>query len=328
MGRIQKKNTEAQFARFFQPIIVALRELGGSGRPAEVKELLLQKMKLSEQYLRELNKSGESKFSNQVDWARFYLVRGGYLDASTRGVWSLTEKGRNTEIDGTRGAEIIRDVASAFRTPKAGKEAQEAATAYAETSFFDASVSNYRADVLEIIRQLPPEGFERLCQRLLREAGFEQVQVTGRTGDGGIDGHGVLQLNPFVSFRVLFQCKRYAGSVGPEKVRDFRGAMAGRTDKGIILTTGSFTQLAATEAARDGVPPIELVDSDGLINLLEELKLGLRPKQTFEIDQAFFDQFSRQLSHAASWVGNLRSDIFDAIIMMRAGEPRTSRFLP
>jgi len=293
MGRIPKKRTDAQFARFFQPIIAALRELGGSGRPAEVKELLLQKMKLSEQYLRELNKSGETKFSNHVDWARFYLVRAGYLDASTRGVWSLTEKGRETDIDGARAAEIIRDLASRFRATRTGKEAQEAATEHADSSLFETPVSNYRAEVLEIIRQLPPDGFERLCQRLLREAGFEQVQVTGRTGDGGIDGHGVLQLNPFVSFRVLFQCKRYAGSVGPEKVRDFRGAMAGRTDKGIIITTGNFSQSAASEAARDGVPPIELVDSDSLVDLLEKLELGLIPKQTYEVDESFFQQFTR-----------------------------------
>jgi restriction system protein len=127
----------------------------------------------------------------------------------------------------------------------------------------------------------------------LREAGFQQVKVTGRSGDGGIDGVGVLQLNPFVSFKVLFQAKRYQGSVGSGHIRDFRGAMMGRADKGMIITTGTFSVDAQDEAVRDGVPPIELVDGSGLVGLLEQYELGLRPRQTFEIDTAFFDEFRK-----------------------------------
>ena len=80
-------------------------------------------------------------------------------------------------------------------------------------------------------------------------------------------------MNPLVSFKVLFQCKRYAGSVGPDKVRDFRGAMQDRADKGIILTTGTFTQAAWEESVRDGVPPIELVNGEKFLDMLEELQL-------------------------------------------------------
>jgi restriction system protein len=126
---------------------------------------------------------------------------------------------------------------------------------------------------------------------LLRESGFEKVEVTGRSGDGGIDGQGILQLNAFVSFRVLFQCKRYAGGVGPDKIRDFRGAMVGRADKGIILTTGGFTASATQEASRDGASPIELVDGHELVQLLEQLELGVRKVQAFDIDEAFFKGF-------------------------------------
>ena len=136
--------------------------------------------------------------------------------------------------------------------------------------------SDHRTKLIEVLQALSPSGFERLCQRLLREAGFEQVTVTGRSGDGGIDGHGVLGLNAFVSFKVLFQCKRYQGSVTPGDVRDFRGALQGRADKGIILTTGSFTSEARREAARDGAPPIELVDGEKLVRLFEELELGAK----------------------------------------------------
>ena len=138
---------------------------------------------------------------------------------------------------------------------------------------------------------LSASGFERLCQRLLRESGFESVTVTGRSGDGGLDGIGVLQVNAFVSFKVLFQCKRYIGSVAPSQVRDFRGAMMGRADKGIILTTGTFTSDAKKEAVRDGVPPIELVDGEKLLDMFETLELGLKPKKAYEIDEKFFDDF-------------------------------------
>jgi restriction system protein len=141
------------------------------------------------------------------------------------------------------------------------------------------------------MQSLPASGFEKLCQRILREAGFQEVVVTGRSGDQGIDGHGTLQINALVSFKVLFQCKRYKDSVTPSQVRDFRGAMAGRADKGIILTTGSFTAEARREASRDGVHPIELIDGDRLVSMLEGLELGLTAIKAFEIDADFFAAF-------------------------------------
>lgn len=150
---------------------------------------------------------------------------------------------------------------------------------------------NYKTELMKILLSLPPSGFEKLCQRLLRESGFEQVVVTGRTGDGGIDGHGILQVNPFVSFSVFFQSKRYKGSVSASQIRDFRGAMLGRADKGIVITTGSFTLDAKKEARRDGVPLIELVDGEKLIEMFEALELGLKPKKDFEVDSEFFKEF-------------------------------------
>jgi restriction system protein len=144
---------------------------------------------------------------------------------------------------------------------------------------------------MQKILNLSPNGFERLCQRLLREAGFENLIVTGRSGDGGLDGIGLLQVNPFVSFKILFQCKRYTGTVNPSQIRDFRGAMAGRADKGIILTTGAFTPAAQDEAVRDGASPIELVDGEKLLDMFERFELGLKPKRTYEVDQDFFKPF-------------------------------------
>jgi restriction system protein len=267
-----KKKEGAQFIRYFGPLLDALRELGGSARPAEASERVALNMKLSQVEQDDLLASGSPRFHNAVQWARFYLVREGLIDGSTKGVWSLTPIGWKSH----RKEKVISI------TPD--DEDIEDTVAIAPVS--------YRARVLEIVKSIPPDAFERLCQRLLRESDFISVTVTGRSGDGGIDGIGILQINPFVSFRVLFQCKRYSGSVSPSQVRDFRGAMLGRADKGIIITTGTFTQEARKEAFRDGAPPLELVDGDRLIDMFEHLKFGLQPRVTYEVDDSFFASFT------------------------------------
>lgn len=284
-----------QFVRYFSPVIEALSELGGSGRPSEVTDLIAQRIKVPEAE-RSANKGGQSKFENRVHWARFYLAKAGYVDASTRGVWSLTEKGQAIEkLTSDQAIAIFSALQSQFSKNRSEADTENTPTTIEESVAPNATAATtdigYRERILAILQQLPPQGFERLCQRLLREAGFEQVIVTGRSGDGGIDGQGLLQLNPFVSFKVLFQCKRYSGNVGAGQVRDFRGAMQGRADKGIILTTGSFTMDAPKEALRDGVPPIELVNGEKLLDMFENLELGLKPRKTFDVDEQFFEPF-------------------------------------
>ena len=248
----RKDDEGAQFVRYFGPVLDALRKLGGSGKPDEVMEQIATDLALSDDIQNDLLASGESRFRNQVSWARFYLVREGLVDSSKRGVWSLTERGRTTSLTNAQGREIFLRWVRIFQAQRKAKApvAEPIAEQVAEAT--GAPPKDYRTETIEILLGLSPNGFERLSQRLLREAGFTQVVVTGQSGDGGIDGHGTLQINPLVSFKVLFQCKRYTKSVSPSHVRDFRGAMAGRADKGIIITTGSFTAEARREASRDG----------------------------------------------------------------------------
>ena len=234
--------------------------------------------------------SGVSKFENKIAWVRQYLVLAGYIDRSKRGVWTLTEKARNSgPLSDAEIHEMLLDIQSQSKKVAGLEEDHLQEEDDADEVAPDAM--QYKAELLDTIRGLSPAGFERLCQLLLRESGFEEVVVTGRSGDGGIDGIGVLKVNPFVTFRVLFQCKRYVGVVGSPEVRNFRGAMQGRTDKGIILTTGTFSPDAQKEAVRDGVPPIELVNADRLVGLFESLELGLRPRKTYDVDVSFFAQF-------------------------------------
>ena len=293
MGR-QPTAQGPKFISYFWPVIEALKKLGGSARPAEVREEIAAKLGISDTAQGETLQSGFPRFDNQVAWARFYLVKAGIIDSSSRGVWTLTEKGRAlARLSHQEALEMFKSVHAQFHVDRGVDETPEAEEAEAAPPQDAASptAANYRQQVLEVLRALPPSGFERFSQRLLRESGFQEVTVTGRSGDGGIDGLGILQVNPLVSFKVLFQCKRYAGPVTPSQVRDFRGAMQGRADKGIIITTGGFTSEAKKEAVRDGVPPIELVDGEKLVTMLEELELGLHPIKSFKVHESFFDEF-------------------------------------
>jgi restriction system protein len=289
------KKEGTQFLRWFGPLLDALRALGGSATPEEATDKVAELCKVPESEQNELMESGQPRFKNQVAWARFYMKRDGLLDSSTRGVWRLTEKGQATHLTYAQAQDIFRrqvKIDAAARKEKQKDHPPATETDTPEEVDLSAA-ADYRDRLLATIQALPFEGFERLCQRLLREAGFQQVTVTGRTGDNGIDGHGILELNAFVTFKVLFQCKRYRGSVGTPQIRDFRGAMEGRADKGIILTTGTFTQEAKREARRDGARPIELVDGDKLVDMFEKLELGLRPKTVFEVDDGFFEEFRK-----------------------------------
>jgi restriction system protein len=264
-----------------------MRGLGGSGTASEIVDKSLEVAQITEAEQQAVNKNGLSRVKNQVHWARQYLVWAGYLGSSKWGVWNLTDKGMSVDFSTFNALDIFKSIQS--NRPKKPKELSP--QQLDETVLDEEGPKDHRAALLEVIKSLPPGGFERLTQRLLRESGFQQVTVTGKSGDGGIDGIGTLKVNPFVSFNVLFQCKRYQGAVTPSQVRDFRGAMMGRADKGLIITTGTFTLDAKKEARRDGVPPIELVDGDTLIEMFGDHELGLVPKRSYEIDERFFQEY-------------------------------------
>ena len=304
------QNSLPEFTKWINPVLRALNELGGSARPREVVERVAKNENVPDDVLDQLNPAGGQRFPNQVHWARFYLADSGYIDRSKHGVWKLTDTGAALHpLDENAIDKLIKAVqgritaASKVSGPPIAPDASSSKVIgsspvqislddeHNEVLAPEQEDGDYRVRLMHILRSLAPSGFERLCQRLLREAGFEEVTVTGKSNDGGIDGHGILVLNPFVSFHVLFQCKRYAGSVVPGQVRDFRGAMQGRADKGLILTTGTFTVEARREAGRDGAPPIELVDGEKLIELFEKLELGLEPVTSYEIDESFFLEY-------------------------------------
>ncbi|MFC0775733.1 restriction endonuclease [Terrimonas alba] len=290
MSNSKKKSGKAEFTNWFGPLLDALRALGGSGRPKEVVAQIAKDLSIPDKQLEETMKSGIPRFQNQVAWARQYLVWEGLLDDSKRGVWTLTTLGRNTMLTKEQGYQIFLkwvDIHQKARKDKTSKDIVQEQEQEEPENIEHTIAPN----LLEVLQSVSPKGFEDICKRLLREHGFEDVVVTGKSHDGGLDGYGTLELNPFVSIKVLFQSKRYKGTVSRAQVGDFRNAMLGRAEKGIIITTGTFSEDAKREASRDGAPPIELIDGKKLVELFESVQLGVKPKTVFEVDFAFFEPY-------------------------------------
>ncbi len=261
-----------KFYELFNPLLEALRELGGSASIPELEENVSRILGLSDEDINVIHRGNRTKFSYNLAWARTYLKRYGLVENSDRGVWALSERGLAvSQVDPD---DVKRTINQEDRLARA--EAVESGEEQ-ETSEMEREL-RWQDEALEALKTMSPDAFERLCQRLLRESGFIQVEVTGRSGDGGIDGRGVVKLGGILSFHVIFQCKRYRDSVSAGAVRDFRGAMVGRADKGLFMTTGTFTRDARHEAQRDGAPPLDMIDGDELVIMLRDLRLGIEVK--------------------------------------------------
>lgn len=267
----------------------AIKELGGSGTIREIDDKTIEILKLTPE-VQEIMHSNSSKteVEYRLAWTRTYMKKVGILENSSRGVWSLTTSGR--ELQKINPDEIVRKVREMTFLKTKDIQSINFEDNDLENDGVDTpdEIQSWREKLKNILLNLKPDAFERLTQRLLRESGFTQVKVTGKTGDGGIDGMGIVKLNGIISFHMLFQCKRYTGSVSAGEIRDFRGAMQGRADKGLFITTGKFSAPAIEEANRAGAAPIDLIDGDELVEKLKELQLGVAPVNDYIIDEAWF----------------------------------------
>lgn len=273
------------------PTLCAVRELGHSARLDEIDERVIEREGFSDEQIAVLHNDGpRSQLEYRLAWARTYLKGMGALASAGKGVWETTPLGRDlTE-------EIIDPLWREYKSSRRQERRRSRRETNDDAEVDDASTEtdDWKEHLLSCMLAMSPAGFEQLAERLLRAAGFINTSVTGRSGDGGIDGLGVYRLS-LVSFPVFFQCKRYKGSVGPEKVRDFRGAMAGRGDKGLLITTGTFTREARAEATREGAPPIDLIDGERLCELLKELRLGVRTTERIVEDVEIVDSYFEDL---------------------------------
>ncbi len=258
------------FDEMMWPTLQALKETGGSASNQELLARVVQLMAIPEEVQNLPHGDGPlAEVEFRLQWARTWLGKVGAIQNSERGVWSITAAGRAlTEAEVPK--KIVAQVRAMYRKPHTNSE-----QATAERLEEDQPAQRWQDGLLSILQGMAPDAFERLALRILRESGFIEVEVKGKPGDGGIDGIGVLRVN-LLSFRVVFQCKRYKDSVSAGAIRDFRGAMVGRTDKGLFITTGRFTSDATREATRDGAPQIELIDGERMCELLKGLKLGIK----------------------------------------------------
>ena len=267
------------------PTLLVLKARGGSASIRELEENVASLLRLSDEVVEMPHGAGpQSEVNYRAAWARTHLILIGAIDNTSRGVWAITEHGRSIDTE-----DKLRKL---DKQPCVQRKSGRRPTSRKTTTGTDDNTTETRTwqdDLLGVLKSMGPDTFERLCQRILRESGFIKVEVSGRSGDGGIDGAGVLRVN-LLSFHVRFQCKRYSGSVGAPEVRDFRGAMVGRADKGLFITTGRFTGDAEREAVRDGAPAIDLIDGMDLCDLLKDLRLGITTEtvEVPKVNASFF----------------------------------------
>lgn len=267
----------------------AMKELGGSGTIREIDDKTVEILELPIEVQEIMHgNSSKTEVEYRLAWTRTYMKKVGILENSSRGVWSLTTMGR--ELEKINPEEVVQKVREMTFLKTNDTHNVDIEDENLENDGVDTpdEIQSWREKLKNILLNLKPDAFERLTQRLLRESGFTQVKVTGKTGDGGIDGTGIVKLNGIISFHMLFQCKRYTGTVSAGEIRDFRGAMQGRADKGLFITTGKFSTPAIEEANRPGTTPIDLVDGDELVDKLRELQLGVAPVNDYIIDEAWF----------------------------------------
>lgn len=286
MAKKRHSSNVPSFDELIVPTVKALVDLGGSGTVEEINTKVYEIANIPDEVLQIPH--GNEGIINEVDyrlaWSRTYLKKFGLLENSSRGIWALS----TSDVDVTKldYIEIVRAVRERNKLIESKPKTTKTTEDELQQEIINEvdNTEEWKEKLLNILYNISPAAFERLAQRLLRESGFFQVEVTGKAGDGGIDGKGIVRVSGLLSFHVIFQCKRYKGSVTPSQIRDFRGAMQGRADKGLVITTGTFTREAIKEATRDGAPPIDLIDGELLCDKMKELKLGVDTKLTETVD--------------------------------------------
>lgn len=272
--------------QLYNPVLNALKSGGGSATNGELLDFIVEALKLPDGVVAQRSPTGQSLLWSRITWARNELKHAGFVEMIKEGLWAITDRGQGTDILDSN--EIRREAVRVVR----GQDGSQGIPIEPETSEGDSVDSinendSWRGELAQILHNLSPSAFEGLCGVILRASGFVEVNITGRSGDGGIDGKGVLQLQGLISMPVSFQSKRYTGSVGSPVVREFRGSLGMQAQRGLLMTTGTFTQEARREATSEGKVFIDLIDGDGLLDRLKDLGLGV--VQRTNVDVAWWE---------------------------------------
>lgn len=276
------KSSVPKYGKLVSVTYLALKDLGGSGKNDEINEKAAELLGLSDEVLEipHLNSTSLSEVNCRLAWARTVLKKFGAISNSARSVWTINPEYSNiNEVDGEA---IYKEHSKA--SAKKEKSIDED-----NSDDVPDEVRPWRKKLYEVLVKMNPYAFERLTQRVLRECGFTQVEVTKKSGDGGIDGTGKLRINGIFSFNLAFQCKRYQGVVSSADIRDFRGSLTTNIEKGVFITTGSFSKAAIEEACSPGKQQIDLMDGEEFISKLAEFGIGVKEVKDYEVDEAYFE---------------------------------------
>ena len=289
-----------RYPSLIMPVFLALKTLGGSGTNEEILNQVIIDMDIPDEVadISHLGNMNQSELSYQLAWARTYMKNYGVITNSERSVWSITPQYVSVEtLDAKEIVSSINRKNSQKRNNKNVSEITDSEIAQPEdddpsndAEEFPDEIKPWKEKLADVLHSMDPFAFERLTQRVLRECGFSQVEVSKKTGDGGIDGTGKLKINGIFSFNVAFQCKRYSGVVGAPEIRDFRGSLTTNIEKGLFITTGTFSKAAREEASSPGKQQIDLLDGEEFINKLTEYEIGVHPVTTYVIDEDYFNR--------------------------------------
>jgi len=280
------KSKVPKYNELIKPTFNALKNLGGSGSNKEILEEVIKILNLSDEIIDEPHPSkygsNQTELEYRLAWARTYLSKSCVIESSARAVWSICPDYTDKELSNDEVVEIVRKghVIQNKKTENIIEEIKK------EKEFNEEE--SWKIKLAEILHNMNPFAFERLAQRILRESGFSKVEVTKKTGDGGIDGNGELKINNIFTMKVAFQCKRYKDVVDSQKIRDFRGSLTTDIEKAVLITTSTFTSEAIKEAAKPGKTHIDLMDGEELIERIVHLGLGVKEIKTYKIDENFF----------------------------------------
>jgi restriction system protein len=241
------------------PLLEVLISLEGQGKPKEIYPMVTKKFpNLTQEDLDERMESGGNKWTNRIQWVRQKLVDSGEIHNPQRGVWAITDKGRNR-------------VNSPIPTLAAPVNFVELYEDYEE---------DFKSQLLDKLHELTSRQFEEFAKKLLQVYGFVDLTVTEVGPDGGIDGYGRLKIG-LASMNVAFQCKRWQGNVGRREIQQFRGAIQGTYEQGIFFTTSDFTPHAKGISFQQGAVPIILMNGTGIVDIMIEKGLGVVKKPLY-----------------------------------------------
>lgn len=276
------QNEVPKYPDLIEATFSALHALGGSGKNDEINKKAVEILQLSDDVLEIMHtNTNMTEVDYRLAWARTLLKNFGVIENSTRSVWAISMA--FTQIPTINGMDVYKR--------KDIKQISENSSLQESLEIEDNTpeeIRSWRQKLHDVLLKMNPYAFERLTQRLLRECGFSQVEITKKSGDGGIDGIGTLKINDIITFNIAFQCKRYQGSIGSPEIRDFRGSLTTNIEKAIFITTGTFSKSAIEEAVTAGKQQIDLMDGEALISKIAELQISVKKITDYMIDEDFF----------------------------------------